>query len=232
MRHQLYAEYEEALRESNSLDFDDLLVFGLRLFRSAPRVLESCFHILVDEFQVGHLPTHLRPRSALTPHQDTNTTQYELMKCFAKAHGGVTVVGDPDQSIYGWRSAEVENLNRMTSGTMVSLARTRRHIDVSDFPGVQAIYLEENYRSTGSILSAAHSIVTQGTSQPASHGAYSFRPGSHTEKPVHLPSEEHARHSQALQHARDRSQLYSHRDQAAHSVFRRGAQSRRLCDPA
>ncbi|WWC60335.1 uncharacterized protein I303_102906 [Kwoniella dejecticola CBS 10117] len=124
---ELYAEYEANLRESNSLDFDDLLVFGLRLFRTAPRILDSCRHILVDEFQ------------------DTNITQYELMKCFAKAHGGVSVVGDPDQSIYGWRSAEIENLNKMTS----------------DFPGVQAIYLEENYRSTGSILSAAHAVVSQ-----------------------------------------------------------------------
>ncbi|WWC87908.1 uncharacterized protein L201_002808 [Kwoniella dendrophila CBS 6074] len=124
---ELYAEYEATLRESNSLDFDDLLVFGLRLFRTAPRVLESCKHILVDEFQ------------------DTNITQYELMKCFAKAHGGVSVVGDPDQSIYGWRSAEIENLNKMAD----------------DFPGTQAIYLEKNYRSTGSILSAAHAIVSQ-----------------------------------------------------------------------
>ncbi|WVQ93444.1 hypothetical protein IAU59_000518 [Kwoniella sp. CBS 9459] len=128
---ELYMEYELALRESNSLDFDDLLVFGLELFRTAPRILESCRHILVDEFQ------------------DTNTTQYELMKCFAQAHGGVSVVGDPDQSIYGWRSAEVENLNKMTS----------------DFPGVEAIYLEENYRSTGSILSAAHAIVSQDRSR-------------------------------------------------------------------
>ncbi|OCF43356.1 DNA helicase II/ATP-dependent DNA helicase PcrA [Kwoniella heveanensis CBS 569] len=128
---ELYMEYELALREANSLDFDDLLVFGLKLFRTAPRVLESCRHILVDEFQ------------------DTNTTQYELMKCFAQAHGGVSVVGDPDQSIYGWRSAEVENLNKMTS----------------DFPGVEAIYLEENYRSTGSILSAAHAIVSQDRSR-------------------------------------------------------------------
>ncbi|WVW80167.1 hypothetical protein I302_102144 [Kwoniella bestiolae CBS 10118] len=124
---ELYGEYESNLRESNSLDFDDLLVFGLKLFRSAPRVLESCRHILVDEFQ------------------DTNITQYELMRCFAKAHGGVSVVGDPDQSIYGWRSAEIENLNKMTK----------------DFPGVQAIYLEENYRSTGAILSAAHAVVSQ-----------------------------------------------------------------------
>ncbi|WWD16482.1 hypothetical protein CI109_100908 [Kwoniella shandongensis] len=124
---ELYAEYEAGLREANSLDFDDLLVFGVKLFRTAPRVLEGCRHILVDEFQ------------------DTNTTQYELMKCFAKAHGGVSVVGDPDQSIYGWRSAEIENLNKM----------------IDDFPGTEAIYLEENYRSTGSILSAAHAVVSQ-----------------------------------------------------------------------
>lgn len=50
--------------------------------------------------------------------QDTNTTQYELMKCFAKVNDGVTVVGDPDQSIYGWRSAEVENLNKMVHGEL------------------------------------------------------------------------------------------------------------------
>ncbi|WVQ79155.1 hypothetical protein IAT38_001251 [Cryptococcus sp. DSM 104549] len=124
---QLYEEYEKALRENNSLDFDDLLLLGLRLFKEAPRVVADIKHILVDEFQ------------------DTNTTQYELLKCFAKAHMGVSVVGDPDQSIYGWRSAEVENLNKMTN----------------DFPGVQAIHLEENYRSTGSILSAAHAVVTQ-----------------------------------------------------------------------
>lgn len=64
--------------------------------------------------------------------QDTNITQYELMRCFAKAHGGVSVVGDPDQSIYGWRSAEVENLNKMTQGkhTLIwwdrTLAETRQ----------------------------------------------------------------------------------------------------------
>lgn len=55
-------------------------------------------------------------RTQIADAQDTNTTQYELMKCFAKVNNGVSVVGDPDQSIYGWRSAEVENLNRMTRG--------------------------------------------------------------------------------------------------------------------
>jgi DNA helicase-2/ATP-dependent DNA helicase PcrA len=52
--------------------------------------------------------------------QDTNTTQYELMRCFAEANGGLTVVGDPDQSIYGWRSAEVENLNKMVKGKLIA----------------------------------------------------------------------------------------------------------------
>jgi superfamily I DNA/RNA helicase len=84
---QIYRQYEEKLREHGSLDFDDLLVYGLKLFRKSPGILSDCKHILVDEFQ------------------DTNTTQYELMKLFSKAHGCVTVVGDPDQSIYGWRSA-------------------------------------------------------------------------------------------------------------------------------
>lgn len=125
---ELYSEYQEDLRASNSLDFDDLLLQGLRLFEQEPEILRYCRHILVDEFQ------------------DTNTTQYQLMKCFATANGGVSVVGDPDQSIYGWRSAEIENLDKMTR----------------EFKDVEAIYLEENYRSTGSILSASHSIVSQG----------------------------------------------------------------------
>ncbi|ODN83942.1 DNA helicase II/ATP-dependent DNA helicase PcrA [Cryptococcus wingfieldii CBS 7118] len=124
---QLYQEYQVQLRESNSLDFDDLLVYALRLFTEAPRVVEDVKHILVDEFQ------------------DTNITQYELLKCFAKAHMGVSVVGDPDQSIYGWRASDIENLNKM----------------YKDFPGVEAIYLEENYRSTGAILDAAHAVVSQ-----------------------------------------------------------------------
>ncbi|TXT15032.1 uncharacterized protein COLE_01225 [Cutaneotrichosporon oleaginosum] len=128
---ELYEDYEAALREAGALDFDDLLLFGLRLFRQHSGILESCTHILVDEFQ------------------DTNTTQYELMKCFSKAQGGVSIVGDPDQSIYGWRSAEIENLTKMTK----------------DFDNVRAIYLEENYRSTGAILAASHSIVSQDKSR-------------------------------------------------------------------
>ncbi|GMK55602.1 hypothetical protein CspeluHIS016_0206580 [Cutaneotrichosporon spelunceum] len=137
---ELYSEYEMALRDAAALDFDDLLLFGLRLFREQPDILKSCTHIL-----------------------DTNTTQYELMKCFAKSHGGVSVVGDPDQSIYGWRSAEVQNLGKMTK----------------EFKNVKAIYLEENYRSTGAILDASLSIVSQDKTRIAKN-LYTSHPKSTT----------------------------------------------------
>ncbi|KAJ7713348.1 P-loop containing nucleoside triphosphate hydrolase protein, partial [Mycena maculata] len=124
----IYRDYEKSLRRSNSLDFDDLLLFGVRLFAEHPPATNWCRHVLVDEFQ------------------DTNVTQYELMRAIAvPTDGCVTVVGDPDQSIYGWRSAEVGNLARMRK----------------DFVGSKQILLEENYRSTASILKASLAIVSQ-----------------------------------------------------------------------
>ncbi|KAF9445472.1 P-loop containing nucleoside triphosphate hydrolase protein [Macrolepiota fuliginosa MF-IS2] len=122
----IYESYEKTLRQTNSLDFDDLLLFGVKLFRNHSKAVDWCHHVLVDEFQ------------------DTNVTQYELMHELA-VRKCVTVVGDPDQSIYGWRSAEVENLSRMQK----------------DYPQTKEIFLEENYRSTGSILNASLAIVTQ-----------------------------------------------------------------------
>ncbi|CAE6452126.1 unnamed protein product [Rhizoctonia solani] len=92
----IYEEYDTVLRAANALDFDDLLVMGLKVLKAAPRAIAKLRHVLVDEFQ------------------DTNTMQYELMRVFADACGRcVSVVGDPDQSIYGWRSADVTNLSRM-----------------------------------------------------------------------------------------------------------------------
>ncbi|KDQ59189.1 hypothetical protein JAAARDRAFT_655375 [Jaapia argillacea MUCL 33604] len=124
---EIFKEYEQLLRHTNCLDFDDLLVFGVQLFREHSRVVSWCRHVLVDEFQ------------------DTNIMQYDLMKYLATAHECVTIVGDPDQSIYGWRSAEVKNLGKMQD----------------DFYETRQILLEQNYRSTGSILSASIAIVSQ-----------------------------------------------------------------------
>ncbi|KAF8627011.1 hypothetical protein AX15_004594 [Amanita polypyramis BW_CC] len=123
---EIYQEYEKLLRRNNSLDFDDLLVFGVKMFKKHKDAITWCQHVLVDEFQ------------------DTNTIQYDLMRTIAfRQH--VTIVGDPDQSIYGWRSAEVENLNKMKK----------------DFPGTQEVFLEENYRSTGAILRASLAIIAE-----------------------------------------------------------------------
>ncbi|KAJ8521924.1 hypothetical protein ONZ45_g1446 [Pleurotus djamor] len=125
---EVYREYEKALRKSNSLDFDDLLLFGLELFKHHEKSLIWCKHVLVDEFQ------------------DTNSIQYELMKTIANsASECLTVVGDPDQSIYGWRSADVTNLAKMRK----------------DFAQTESVLLEENYRSTASILKASLAIVAQ-----------------------------------------------------------------------
>ncbi|CAO1626024.1 unnamed protein product [Sympodiomycopsis kandeliae] len=122
----IYEMYTEKLRQANALDFDDLLVFGVRLLRKSPHVVNNIRHVLVDEMQ------------------DTNTTQYELMRLFASAQKHLTTVGDPDQSVYGWRAAEQGNLDRMS-----------KEFTTSTF------LLEENYRSTGKILQAALKVIEQ-----------------------------------------------------------------------
>ncbi|OJT03389.1 ATP-dependent DNA helicase PcrA [Trametes pubescens] len=137
---EIYKSYEKTLRDSNSLDFDDLLVFGVKLFAQHAKASSWCRHVLVDEYQ------------------DTNIMQYDLMKHIARASQCVTIVGDPDQSIYGWRSAEVENLAKMER----------------DFPTTQQIHLEQNYRSTSSILALSMAIVSQdkGRIQKTLHTAH------------------------------------------------------------
>ncbi|KAH9902943.1 UvrD-helicase-domain-containing protein [Cubamyces lactineus] len=137
---EIYKQYEKTLRDANSLDFDDLLMFGVKLFKAHAKASSWCRHVLVDEYQ------------------DTNTMQYELMVHIARASQCVTVVGDPDQSIYGWRSAEVANLAKMQK----------------DFPTTQQLYLEQNYRSTGSILAISVAIVSQdkGRIQKTLHGTH------------------------------------------------------------
>jgi ATP-dependent DNA helicase Rep len=125
----LYREYERHLLACNAFDFDDLILKPARLLREQPAILaawrDRVRYLLVDEYQ------------------DTNLCQYELVKLLAGASGALTVVGDDDQSIYGWRGAHPENLSLLSR----------------DFPGVRVIKLEQNYRSTNRILKAANTLI-------------------------------------------------------------------------
>ncbi|MFN3745473.1 MAG: ATP-dependent helicase [Hyphomicrobiaceae bacterium] len=132
----LYAAYQQRLKELNAVDFGDLLLESLRLFREHPDVLADYQrrfrYILVDEYQ------------------DTNVVQYQWLRLIAQAPGGqpnLCCVGDDDQSIYGWRGAEVDNILRFEK----------------DFPGAVVIRLERNYRSTGHILAAAAGLIAHNT---------------------------------------------------------------------
>lgn len=128
---QLYPRYIRALRSYNALDFDDLLLLTLELFEKNRDVLarwkKKCSHVLVDEFQ------------------DTNAVQYRLVSLLAAPEGNLTVVGDDDQSIYGWRGAAPANI----------LSFTR------DWPGAKVITLDQNYRSTGRILKASNAVISR-----------------------------------------------------------------------
>ena len=121
--------YDSALRAANAVDFDDLLVLTLQLFEEHPDALEECRaryqYVMVDEYQ------------------DTNAAQFALMHLLSKEHRNVCVVGDDDQSIYGWRGAEISNILDM-----------EKH-----FPEVKVIKLEQNYRSTRVILDAANAVI-------------------------------------------------------------------------
>jgi len=125
----VYARYQAALQASNAVDFGDLIVRVVELFKKRNDILQGYAgrfrHILVDEFQ------------------DTNPAQYQLLRLLASVHGNLGVVGDDDQSIYRWRGAEVDNILDFP-----------KH-----FPGTRVVRLEQNYRSSGRILAAAHAII-------------------------------------------------------------------------
>ena len=125
----LYAAYQERLRTVNAVDFGDLLLHNLTLFTGHKDVLadyqQRFRYLLVDEYQ------------------DTNVAQYLWLRLLAQAHHSICCVGDDDQSIYGWRGAEVGNILRFEQ----------------DFPGAQVVRLERNYRSTGHILAAASGLI-------------------------------------------------------------------------
>jgi ATP-dependent DNA helicase Rep len=126
---QAYLRYNRALRAYNALDFDDLILLPVVLLQHHPAVLEKwqnrIRYLLVDEYQ------------------DTNSSQYNLVRQLVGIGGRFTVVGDDDQSIYAWRGAKPENLAQLQE----------------DFPGLRIVKLEQNYRSTGRILKAANTLI-------------------------------------------------------------------------
>jgi DNA helicase-2/ATP-dependent DNA helicase PcrA len=129
----IYARYESMRKEAGALDFDDLLLDGVRLLRDAPEIRKKWRdhfkYILIDEYQ------------------DTNAAQYQLVKLLVNDDKNICVVGDDWQSIYSWRGADFTNI--------LNFER--------DFPGAKVVKLEQNYRSTGNILEAAHNVISKNT---------------------------------------------------------------------
>src|SRR5215212_4581792 len=133
MAQHILRRYDSALKACNAVDFDDLLLLVLKLFREHPPVLEACRakyrYVMVDEYQ------------------DTNAAQFQLVNLLCAEHRNLCVVGDDDQSIYGWRGAEIANLLDL-----------EKH-----YQEVKIIKLEQNYRSTNTILNAANAVIKNNT---------------------------------------------------------------------
>jgi DNA helicase-2/ATP-dependent DNA helicase PcrA len=150
----VYSRYEKRLREAGVVDFDDLLLLVVKLFRESPETLAwyrgLWKHVLVDEYQ------------------DTNRAQYQIIRLLTAEHANICVVGDDSQSIYRWRGADINNILDFEK----------------DFPGTRTVKLEQNYRSTKSILAVADGVIannhqrkekTLWTANPAGEPAAVYR---------------------------------------------------------
>ena len=129
----IYIQYQKQLRQNNSLDFDDLIMKTIELFKAAPDVLD----FYQKKFQYIHVDEY----------QDTNRAQYMLCRMLADKHHRICVVGDSDQSIYRWRGADISNILNFEK----------------DYPEAKTILLEQNYRSTSTILNAANEVIGNNT---------------------------------------------------------------------
>lgn len=134
---QVYERYQKKLRANNSLDFDDLIMKTVELLENDPETLK----FYQSKFKYVHVDEY----------QDTNHAQYKLIKLLADKHKNLCVVGDSDQSIYGWRGADIWNILNFEK----------------DYPQALVIKLEQNYRSTKKILSAANSVIENNTQRKA-----------------------------------------------------------------
>ena len=132
----VYHEYEKMLKEIGALDFDDLLIKTVKLFKEIPEVLTkwqmTLTHIFVDEWQ------------------DTNKIQYTLTKLLVVKGKNITAVGDASQSIYSWRGADYKNINYL----------------IRDYHDIKVVNIEQNYRSTQNILDAANLVISKNTTHP------------------------------------------------------------------
>jgi DNA helicase-2/ATP-dependent DNA helicase PcrA len=129
----VYARYQKKLKSNNSLDFDDLIMTTIQLFKDEPEVL----HFYQNKFHYIHVDEY----------QDTNRAQYMLCQMIADKHKRICVVGDSDQSIYRWRGADITNILNFEK----------------DYPNATVIFLEQNYRSTSNILQAANKVISNNT---------------------------------------------------------------------
>jgi DNA helicase-2/ATP-dependent DNA helicase PcrA len=131
----VYRAYETELKKNGAVDFGDLIMLTVKLFKTVPAALDyygkKFRYIMVDEYQ------------------DTNHSQYELVKLLAAGHKNIGVVGDPDQSIYAWRGADISNILEFER----------------DFEGARVIKLEQNYRSTKNILAASDAVIANNTNR-------------------------------------------------------------------
>ncbi|MDO4400685.1 MAG: UvrD-helicase domain-containing protein [Coriobacteriia bacterium] len=148
----VYPEYQRRLQAANALDFDDLLLYAYLLLKHHPEVLEAY---------------QRRFRYLLVDeYQDTNHAQYEICRMLAAAHRNIMVVGDDDQSIYSWRGADIRNILDFES----------------DYPEAHVVKLEENYRSSGNILSAANAVIANNRNRKAKQ----LRPTKGTGEPINV----------------------------------------------
>ena len=189
---EVYPLYERNLKRSNAFDFDDLLVQAVRVLEEVDEVRDRYAgrfrHVLVDEYQ------------------DTNHAQYRMVRALARRHGNLCVVGDDDQSIYGWRGADLSNI--------LDFER--------DFPGARVIRLEENYRSTSSILEVANTVIAHNTARKPKELRTARGPGDEVEV-VRVPDEK----SEARWTADRVQRLRDERPPGAFAVlYRTNAQSR------
>src|SRR3954469_25915018 len=154
---EVFKDYQKRLRKNNALDFDDLIMMTIQLFQLVPEVLEY----YQRKFQYIHVDEY----------QDTNRAQYMLVKLLASRFRNLCVVGDSDQSIYRWRGADIANI--------LSFEK--------DYPNAQVILLEQNYRSTKTILRAANKVIANNmnrkeknlwTDNPAGNKIHYFRADS------------------------------------------------------